>query len=379
MLPIVRIHPVKRGRWYWLDIRINGHRSRKSTGTTSKDLAHVIARQKELDLASDAWGLDVPPEKTLNEVREEYILYSQTNKSPSTVALERRTLDAFVKALEEPEGSPQVRVAEISPTHVEEFKVVRSKTGLSRWTVNRDIRILHTFFNFAMKRGYVRKNPVSQVEKLRVPKRLNHHVLAAHEIERLLREAAAPVACLGPGKKGNGRVRPRVYPLYDMILLALNTGLRVGELLHLEWEDVDWKRKLIWVRNKPAHQLKDLADRHVPLNEPALGTLARLREMANETTGNIFRPMGGLPIDRSNAFRELKCVAVHAGVPQCTWHSFRRTFATVMAQTLNAFQLRQIMGHSSVRTTEQFYIHMGVPEGGIPPVAGPIKSEDVAP
>jgi integrase len=60
-----------------------------------------------------------------------------------------------------------------------------------------------------------------------------------------------------------------------MILFAANTGSRIGEMLYLEWSDVDLPGRLITFRNKPEHRMKDHADRRVRANRAVLEMLNR--------------------------------------------------------------------------------------------------------
>ena len=67
--------------------------------------------------------------------------------------------------------------------------------------------------------------------------------------------------------------------LTPAVLLSMNTGLRRGELLALRWESIDFSRRILTVEVGTA---KNRQTRHVPLNDEAMGVLARWREQANE-------------------------------------------------------------------------------------------------
>jgi integrase len=237
---------------------------------------------------------------------------------------------------------------------------------VSPTTINRELGTLSTFLNFARKRRHIRCNPAERVEPLPVPKWLPR-VLDKKQVRSLLDAADAPVPFHGRGGKGKGNARQRLTPLRDMILFAVNTGARLGEMLYMEWGDVDLKGRAVFFRNKPEHRLKDYADRKVKANRTVLRVLAR-RKLATQGARWIFPSAVGGVIDRANALRELKGAALAAAVPLANWQALRRTFLTHCAMAgMPPFILKDIAGHSSIRTTETFYVNVGGGGSWAPP------------
>ncbi|MBI3989753.1 MAG: site-specific integrase [candidate division NC10 bacterium] len=116
-------------------------------------------------------------------------------------------------------------------------------------TVNKEVDVLRHILNLAVKWGYLRSNPAAGYRKLNIPPgRLRY--LDEEEVQRLL------AAC-------NEHLRP-------VVVCALNTGMRRGEILGLKWEDVDRKRRLITLR-----RTKTGEQRVVPINDVLLAELKK--------------------------------------------------------------------------------------------------------
>ena len=103
-------------------------------------------------------------------------------------------------------------------------------------TVNREIACLKTIFNEAIEWGKVEQNPVRKV-KLYQENNRRVRYLESEEIDRLLRECA-------------GHLNP-------IVTVALNTGMRRGEILNLKWEDVDINQRLIYIIHSKNEEKKE--------------------------------------------------------------------------------------------------------------------------
>ncbi len=135
--------------------------------------------------------------------------------------------------------------------------------GIACWTMNNELKVLSCLFKFGVENSYVEEIPkIRRVKMVKKP----HRFLSAEEIAKVI--AAA---------------RPEVRP---MLQLMIFTGLRKGELRHLEWEDVDLKNRLLHVRPKENWGPKtENSTRTVPLCDAAYealqmaGVLSRRRSV----------------------------------------------------------------------------------------------------
>jgi integrase len=136
--------------------------------------------------------------------------------------------------------------------------------------------------------------------------------------------------------------------LTPMVILALNTGLRRGELWNLVWGDVDLKRAMLTVHGKGA---KSGQTRHIPLNTAASGALKAHKGEAS--------PLPSVPVfGRHEMKTAFGGVLKAAGIEAFRWHDLRHTFASrlVMASVpLNT--VRELMGHASLDMT-LIYAHL---------------------
>ena len=133
-----------------------------------------------------------------------------------------------------------------------------------------------------------------------------------------------------------------------MVLVALHTGLRRGELWNLTWSDIDLRQKMLTVHGKGA---KSKQTRHVPLNTAALAALKAHR-------GDAV-PMPAIPVFGRHEFRKAYSAVLKAAkIEGFRFHDLRHTFASrlVMAGVpLNT--VRELMGHGSLDMT-LIYAHL---------------------
>lgn len=153
------------------------------------------------------------------------------------------------------------------------------------------IAVLKRLFNLAIDWNLVERNPFKRVALYRVEEKLMR-VLTPDEERRLI-EAAAP------------HFKP-------LIIVAINTGMRRGELLDLQWEQVDLQSWTITVEHS-----KNGRVRHIPINKTALEALSKL---PGPRVGHVFH-YRGLPIKAvKTAFNG---AVRRAGIAHCRFHDLR--------------------------------------------------------
>jgi integrase len=356
--------------WH-VDLKARGQRSRFSLRTTSKDHALTLARQIAQETLSDSWGVAIPRDVLFDEFLETYKTQAKIRNAKRTVDLNVAALNTFKQYLQEQfPHKPVFHLSDITPQVLEGFQQYRIANGASPWTVNRNLGTLSTFLGLALRQNCIRYNPVRRIQPLPVIKNRIPKILDPDQIKDLLQRVASPVPCHGRGGKGQGNSRPRQTPLLDLVIFCLNTGARLGEALYLEWSDVDLGNKTVAFRSKPDHLLKDRDERSVKANEDVLAMLQR-RKMSCGKQRWVFPSITGGVLSRANALREFKNVVKGTSIAFATFQILRKTFATTCAAAgVPSFILKAMMGHSSVRTTERYYI--GGTGGGsyVPPCVG---------
>ena len=197
------------------------------------------------------------------------------------------------------------------------------------------------------------------------------------EIPCYTKQEAAQLTAQAMSLCKNGKRR---YPMGAFVPFLINTGLRLGEFLALQWDrDIDFYKKTITIhtnlvsvkdRSKESgYQLLEQdsvktdagQDRTIPLNEDALAALLDIRQVTGEkkyvmtTSGNkLMRPT-----DLDQMFRR---IAVASGLPEekiYGVHALRHTFATLLlSNEVDIKTVSKLLGHSDVTITYNTYIHV---------------------
>lgn len=161
------------------------------------------------------------------------------------------------------------------------------------------------------------------------------------------------------------------HPGYGAALLMLETGLRVGEVLSLEWADVLWERRalrvdktLIRLANSHRMEVQDGAksfssNRTIPLSKAALRLLNDLYGSVRDSHSYIFPGREGKPMSYEALRYQIQIACDQAGVPYKGQHVFRHTFATnCYYRGCDIKILSKLLGHSDVTVTYNTYIHL---------------------
>jgi len=156
------------------------------------------------------------------------------------------------------------KLDEIKLAHVETWRIKRQNAGISHATINRDISALKASLQKAYDWELLDAHPLARLKPLKVDKRPVVRYLSTSEEKRLMKALVARDDINRKGRQsGNAHRAERGYTLYPelgtytdnltpLVMLAINTGLRRGELWNLAWGDIDIKRKMLTVRGKGA-------------------------------------------------------------------------------------------------------------------------------
>lgn len=149
--------------------------------------------------------------------------------------------------------------------------------------------------------------------------------------------------------------------LGSLITVAANTGLRLGELLALEWDCCDFKHRQIHVcrSNWQGHigTPKSGKDRYVPMNDAAFNALQA--EIRVPGSSLVWPRVDGSTATNGDFGVYFERVLKRAGFRKIGWHTFRHSFATLLAKTNNVSvnTIKELMGHASITTTQRYFHH----------------------
>jgi integrase len=330
----------RRGRFWWYRFKFGGAEIRESARTASKTVARRIERERRRQLEEGAGGVRRRRPKLFRTAAEEWLDVKRPSLSPSTVKIEKLNLEHLKPFF----GG--ILTCDVEAADVARYQEKRQAEGASAGTVNLEVATLRAILRrtglWAALQPDVRMLPEAEDVG---------RAISEDEERRLLHECAAS----------------RSRALYPAVVLALNTGLRFGELVGLRWKQADLAAgRLVVGKSKT----KAGTGRIVPLNAQARAVLAmwadrfpnRLPEhyvFASEKYGqggavyasNPEKPIGDLKEAWEAAKRRTgdKEKAIPAVV--CRWHDLRHTFCSRLVESGHSLPiLAALMGWSPATT-----------------------------
>jgi integrase/recombinase XerC len=273
-------------------------------------------------------------------------LRAERHASPHTLRSYRSDLSelsAFLAGADrKPAERRDVRPARVS---IDDLRAYAAKklASSSRATVSRKVAAVRGFFSFLAQAGKIRGNPAARLVAPKVEKRLPVF-LPIDDTERLLNG-------LPSGEAWAERDRAILETLYS-------AGLRVSELVGLDWEQVDFENECLRVFGKGRKE------RIVPIGEIALDSLRAYRRQLHaldiESVAVFVNRRGGRLTTRSVA-RFVKHYALSSGTPvPASPHSLRHSFAThLLNQGADLRAIQELLGHASLSTTQR-YTHVNL-------------------
>ena len=234
-------------------------------------------------------------------------------------------------------------IGAIQPPHLRDFLSYLRQRGQSSQTVSRTFGALRCAFRFWRREGIVAANPMDLVER---PRRERHLIrpLSPDQAAKLIDQ---------PDTSTFAGIRDRA-----MIMLMLDSGLRVSEVITLEAERIDWMSCSLTVMGKGRKE------RTVPFSAKtcqALLEYSRLRAQKGVQVPEFFVGRTRKPIERTKVRRLIVQYGKKAKIEgvRMSPHTLRHTFAVFYIRNGgDSFSLQEILGHSTLEMTKQ-YVNLG--------------------
>jgi integrase/recombinase XerC len=277
-------------------------------------------------------------------------LEGERNVSPQTLRAYEHDLLRFHRFLAQDFLGAEPGPKDVDALAVRSFLAAMTREGLSKRSQGRALAAVRSLFRFACREGTLAANPAQTVRTPKVPKTLPRH-LRPGEVENLLE---------APSAAGDKPLAHRDQAILELLYAA---GLRVSELVGLDWRDIDLSARVLRVTGKGRKE------RMVPFGRPAAEALrtwlgeweaVRARGGLADEDPVFLNYNGGRLTDRSVRRildKWVESAAVAKGVHP---HTLRHTFATHLLE--NGADLRtiqELLGHSSLSTTQK-YTHLEV-------------------
>jgi integrase len=339
---------------YWqAQVYVGGKRYRFSCQTDDRETAREYARRRveELKARYNRGLVGLPEPVRMSEVFNRYEREYAPKLRPSSwsrtqVVLKQARAWFVTGPLHDGD------VSHITPGDIQAFLEQKLAQGVSSRTVNLYRANLHRIFRLCVRPWLlIPYNPVAATEVLREEHR--EPLLPTRDQYHKLLDAITS------------------HPMLQLfVTIAWETGARSGELLQLEWADVDFERRFVTFVNDPTRgrQTKGRRSRTVPLSEEALTALrehaARFRFSAPQSRV-VFKhltPQSGEPGARlATVYLSFKRAAKKIGLPTLRPHDLRHAFVTrKLAEGVPAQLVMRYVGHADLATTLR-YTHL-VPE-----------------
>ena len=316
----------KRSPVWWMRFNFEGQQVRKSTGTSDKKLAERIYHKVLGEIAERRWFEKLPGEdKTFREMMEKY-LAEHVSKMKS-----ERSFRGYANNLLSFFGD--YMLSEITPRLINEYKVKRRGDGVKPASINRELATMKKAFNLALKEWeWVKENPVARVSMEKENNKRDRW-LTFEEEKKLLKKC----------------------PLWlrYFTILALHTGMRLGELLSLTWKGVDLTRKTITVLES-----KNGEKRTIPMNNTILNILKLIGKVRFIKTDHVFYSKSHTPMDARNVRRSFQNALKGSEIEGFRFHDLRHTFATRLVQAgVDIYKVQILLGHKTPSMTQRYAHH----------------------
>jgi integrase/recombinase XerC len=237
--------------------------------------------------------------------------------------------------------------AELDASRLRRKLASRLRSGGAATTVARKIAALRSFAKLARREGWLQSDPARALTAPKRPSRLVE-VVAASEIEKAIAsEASLEAEATDPGQRDR-HLRNRL-----MLELLWGSGLRLAELVGLDWSGVDLAHATLRVLGKGRKE------RLVPLTDPSVRALTRWKESGASSSTVVFPGRNGR-IGRRTVEREISC-ALGGRSNAADWpHALRHSFAThLLDGGADLVSVKEMLGHGSLAAT-QVYTHVSV-------------------
>ena len=296
-------------------------------GDTKEDAELVLAGLKRQSFEEAVLGVRRVKDVKFEEFAEDYLAAVEANHRPSTWRDECNK----VRNLLVPRFRGQ-SMASITREDVTRFHMERGAEGCSIATRNRDLSLLSAMFRRAVDLDCARENPVAGFGRPQEARR------------------AVPALSL----EEQGRLLAKCPEWFrPIVVLALDTGLRRGELMALEWGDVDLARGVVLVRES-----KNKTPREVPLTSRARAALEGLYAVRVLPLKGPHRVFVSVSLKSGHFIRAFQAAAEAAGLPRLRWHDLRHLFAVNLVRAgVPLPDVAKLMGHRTLAMVWRYASH----------------------
>lgn len=285
-------------------------------------------------------------EITINKLSQDYLeRHCALNCKYSTITLYESYLKSNLQELK------PIKAKNLTKRHIENLVLELKRKEISNKTINCIITFLQAMLNYAVEQELIAKNPILRFKKLPQIKP-EIHFLNEQQILKFLQLAK--------------KYTPSYYAFF---FTAVHTGMRRGELLALEWSDIDFKKQKIRI-NKQIYRGKTQTtktgkERYIDISDSLLEILIEHKKKRKVISKYVFHNSEGKPIHPYNMeqryFKPLigmlnKEFDEENKIKKLRFHDLRHTYATyLLSKGIPVKYVQEQLGHSTARMTLDTY------------------------
>ncbi len=273
---------------------------------------------------------------SLVELAVRFINWNKTNRAPGTWKNYRDGLKHVIRRYK------NKLAIELTPSDVEKVKADMIRKGYAARTINIMVTAIKRLYNWAVKQGLLPDNALAGLEHVSAHVNAPEHPQPKHlPLERAIQ-------CIDICRESP--------PLGDLCEMLLLTGMRVGELVRVTWQDIDFGQRVISLARHKTSGRNNTRPRTIPLCDRAIEILRRQADEDVEAQATVFRGIDGQPFTVHTLHSRLQRLRLkHEELADFTFHKLRHSCATHLARLRVPERVAQaILGHNSTLMTRYY-------------------------
>ena len=336
--------------YYRIHRKINGKYEEFYGKTKSEAEDKYYERKKEVEL-----GIIQSKDVTLDSLMHKWIyeIKKYDDIKPSTFESYEGTYRNYVKNSD----IANLKLFNIKSIILQEHYNKLSKNGFSSSKIKKLNKLLYQFFKYTIKEGYINRNPA---ENITIPKLEKENIKKDEEIEYYTEKEVKQIK----------KALTKNKELELLLLFALGTGLRQGELLALRYSDIDYEKMQLHVNRttKTSYVFNEdnKKERKQMFLEPKTKNSKRIvdipsnifNRLEKKNTDELIFTDNGKVWDARKLYRHWLYFLKENKLPIKKFHALRHTYATLLlSKGVELITVSKLLGHSSVQITE-IYSHV---------------------
>lgn len=313
-----------------------GKKTTQSTKTANKKEAlRILFDLQKNDILQSPKSIIEKEQKDqilLITFKEEYVNYLRPIKSKKYIESIELSFNQLVSF------SANIALTSINTKLLDQFisaTFARTQRGAHHY-----FRTLRAAFNKAVEWNYIQSNPFA---KIKFPKLTKSYPVFINEDELFVVLS-----------------QTKYQYLKELFTTAFYTGMRLGEIINMQWNWIVFSKKLIIVKCTDSFITKNKKERIIPMNEKVFNLLTRRMNLEIHFPNEpVFYRLKGKKLHNETVSKQFKTIVKSAQLNELIhFHSLRHSFASTLVQKgVSLFVVKELLGHEDLATT-QIYSHL---------------------